>query len=196
MNCNDFHPKMRRSSCIPNGISQWNGARTDMASYLTGVRTRPQSQLVLANFDPHNDERKRVWDQVCNGTLAAHTSCIYSPSLHADEVLSIISSHTFLLSPRGVGLDCYRTYEALFVKSSRFQLILEKIEKSSEFCQFRSMIYKPVLQAEIAAEIEANKNKNTGKAVAMWGRKLESESISLTSLARSSSIIYSHSIIN
>jgi hypothetical protein len=117
MNCNDFHPKMRRSSCIPNGISQWNGARTDMASYLTGVRTRPQSQLVLANFDPHNDERKRVWDQVCNGTLAAHTSCIYSPSLHADEVFSIISSHTFLLSPRGVGLDCYRTYEALLLGS-------------------------------------------------------------------------------
>jgi hypothetical protein len=49
------------------------------------------------------------------------------------DVYSTMSSHTFVLSPRGVGLDCYRTYEALLlgsypiVKSSALDGVFERL---------------------------------------------------------------------
>jgi hypothetical protein len=119
MNCNNFHPLMRRASCIPNGISQWDGTRIGAAEYLNSVRKFPKKEkLLLVNFKKDRQERIEVSDRFCNSAIFGNlTTCVYSKALTKHEIYNTISLHSFVLSPRGRGLDCYRTYEALLMGS-------------------------------------------------------------------------------
>ena len=57
-------------------------------------------------------ERGKVWEMFSNQPWVSKTS-----SLPIDHFYFELSSHKFVLSPRGNGLDCHRTWEALYLKT-------------------------------------------------------------------------------
>jgi hypothetical protein len=119
MHCNDWIPLLSRASCIPIGISQWKGTRIGAAEYLNSVRKFPKKEnLLLANFKVDIKIREEVFDRFCNGPVFGNlTTCVYSNTLTKQEIYNTVSLHSFILSPRGHGIDCYRTYEALLMGS-------------------------------------------------------------------------------
>jgi hypothetical protein len=85
----------------------------------------PVKDLVLVNFDPNNDGsglRSRIWKSMCSeedGEEITFVTCIKKPGGVQINRLSRIYErnrrYPFWLSPRGGGLDCHRTWEALYL---------------------------------------------------------------------------------
>jgi hypothetical protein len=81
--------------------------------------------LVLINFDPGNDGsglRSRIVKNMCSETNVDRYSfvkCISKKSgVQIDELPKIYErnrQYPFWLSPRGGGIDCHRTWEALYL---------------------------------------------------------------------------------
>ena len=82
-------------------------------------------QLVLINFNPDNDGsglRSRLMKEMCSQTVNHRFSfvkCISkSIGVQIDDLFNIYTrnrQYSFWLSPRGSGLDCHRTWEALYL---------------------------------------------------------------------------------
>ena len=81
------------------------------------VENKNTSYSMLLSFNQHSNiaVRKPIWDYFCdNQQMASFTYCTYTHrSLKA--MYSIIAGSKFVLSPSGKGLDCYRTYESLYL---------------------------------------------------------------------------------
>jgi hypothetical protein len=81
------------------------------------VENKNMSYSVLLSFNQHSNiaVRKPIWDYFCdNPQTASFTYCTYTRrSLKA--IYTMIASSKFVLSPSGKGLDCYRTYESLYL---------------------------------------------------------------------------------
>ena len=94
-------------------------SRLDQAfanSYVT-VRNKNSSYSLLLSFDVASnlEMRKPAWDHFCNNIgkrILSH--CIFE-AMPLSALYRMVSSSRFVLSPHGVGLDCYRTYEALYL---------------------------------------------------------------------------------
>jgi len=81
--------------------------------------------LVLINFDPGTDGsrfRSRLWKTMChpeNRQNFTYAACILKPNgVHIKKLPRIYErnrQYPFWLSPRGGGLDCHRTWEALYL---------------------------------------------------------------------------------
>jgi hypothetical protein len=119
-------------SCLMNGISQWNGQRNDMQAayemdlglqkglHLNHDAPKIQDKWILSSFtiSTNPKERQTVYDLACkdsHSALSKLTTCFYDPKVKGLEFYKLIAQHKFVLSPRGRGLDCYRTYEALYL---------------------------------------------------------------------------------
>lgn len=95
------------------------------ASQRALTTTVPTKQLVLLNFDPVTDGsrlRVQIWKTMCHKKTAPKfpfATCIAKAGgVHIDKLPSIYErnrAHPFWLSPRGGGLDCHRTWEALYL---------------------------------------------------------------------------------
>ncbi len=70
--------------------------------------------LVYMNFNinTYPQERKKVWDMFSDSTWVNKAS-----SLALEQFYFELASHKFVISPRGNGLDCHRTWEALYLKT-------------------------------------------------------------------------------
>jgi hypothetical protein len=88
--------------------------------------TIPNKNLVLINFDLVTDRtglRLHLWKSMCLGKNKenfTYATCILKKGgIHLTEDLSRIyernRQYPFWLSPRGGGLDCHRTWEALYL---------------------------------------------------------------------------------
>jgi hypothetical protein len=85
----------------------------------------PTKDLVLINFDPGTDGsglRSRMWNSMCaekDGHRDIFVKCFTKPSgVHIKDLPKIYErnrQYPFWLSPRGGGLDCHRTWEALYL---------------------------------------------------------------------------------
>jgi len=128
-------------SCLPNGLSQWN----DMVDHIHEMSERgiglyqgrlqpiakPISNLVLVSFavSTNPTEREPAWNYFCG--RKKWVTCQYG--LRWDQLYTSSSSHGFVVSPNGVGLDCFRTYEILhlgsypIVRSSNLDEIYEAL---------------------------------------------------------------------
>jgi hypothetical protein len=85
----------------------------------------PSKDLVLINFDPTSDKtglRTRIWNSVCakkDGHNDTFVKCFKKP--HGVQIKNLSNiyernrQYPFWLSPRGNGLDCHRTWEALYL---------------------------------------------------------------------------------
>jgi hypothetical protein len=81
--------------------------------------------LVLLNFNPGTDRtrsRLRLWKTVCSGKNRqnfTYATCIVKPDgVHINKLVQLYKrnrQYPFWLSPRGGGLDCHRTWEALYL---------------------------------------------------------------------------------
>lgn len=125
-------------TCIPNGISQWNHQREAMQlafeqgyGLLGGLQQRPgqpkrESPMALMGFNVQTnpDERQPLWELGCgadaHSNLTGLVECFYHGVGNLEkqvEFYKFISEIKFVFSPHGAGLDCYRTYEALYLGS-------------------------------------------------------------------------------
>ena len=85
-------------------------------SYVT-VSMKNTSHNLLVSFDVASNigVRKPAWDHFCNNIgKRTRSHCIFE-AMPLSVLYRLVSSSRFVLSPHGVGLDCYRTYEALYL---------------------------------------------------------------------------------
>jgi hypothetical protein len=60
--------------------------------------------------------RKPLWELSCNGRLKHISKCFYrSNPVDLWKYYMYVGRSKFVFSPPGVGLDCYRTWEALYL---------------------------------------------------------------------------------
>ena len=73
----------------------------------------PKTQLVYMNFNTQtHSSRPAIWDTLCNKEWVTKTQKIPMQQFYFD-----IASHKFIISPRGNGVDCHRTWEALYLRT-------------------------------------------------------------------------------
>lgn len=90
--------------------------------------TDKAQKLLLLNFDPTTDPtglRKSIWNKACDANLAGNwlefADCIGKDQgvlVYMDQMESLHRRnlrYPFWLSPRGNGIDCHRTWEALYL---------------------------------------------------------------------------------
>ena len=106
------HPKLHP---IPIGIANkmWrHGNPLVFSSCREKIGTRPRDILLYINFSIGTfvRERKRAYT-----LFADQTYSVVSLGKSLQEYLSDLTRSCFVLSPRGNGLDCHRTWEALYM---------------------------------------------------------------------------------
>ena len=132
MNCNlEQHEKWLKSNrfpCISQGISQWSNHRYYMHlasgkdDSIQNRHLKSDDYWILASFNKKNGlRRKEIWDLAYHGRLRNISKCFYQLD-SIDQWQYYITRTKFLLSPPGDGIDCYRTWEALYFGS--IQIIL------------------------------------------------------------------------
>ena len=133
MNCDVFADRVAKVTCMPLGISQWqvdglNSLQEIEKALIAGLGLRGgilpsqqvklQEKLVLSAFSVRSNNAKRgpIWKEACtpNGTLRRFTTCGHFTGASYYRALA---DHCFVLAPEGVGLDTYRTWEALYMGS-------------------------------------------------------------------------------
>lgn len=130
-NC-DRNPNPKRFTCLPLGLSDGDQRQMMQAAYERGLgflglkrtaaadASRLQKNITLLaafRLQTNPNERRRVWDMACqrDGILYNYTRCVLNLGL--DKLYDWIATSKFVLSPHGAGLDCYRTYETLYLGS-------------------------------------------------------------------------------
>ncbi|KAJ3088685.1 hypothetical protein HK100_007973, partial [Physocladia obscura] len=116
-----------------DGLSQWNGQRDSMqAAYELGVGlknglewnsvnlSQKHERYVLVSFkiESNPNIRKPVHNLFCNNPshpMANITNCNFGKVNQTEFYSKVVANSRFVISPHGKGLDCYRTYEALFM---------------------------------------------------------------------------------
>lgn len=110
LNPNVEHPKLHP---IPIGVANrhWPQGDVDMLHQVKNT-TIEKSHLVYMNFAvaTYPKERGLVFDLFKNAPY-----CYTQPAKGHGEYLRDVAASKFVLSPRGNGLDCHRTWEALWL---------------------------------------------------------------------------------
>ncbi len=108
---------LRTSLKSNNGIfsSQVNGAlqKTLLIDKINSYDIE-KNKLVYLNFNPNTfpQERNYVLNKFSNEKWVTHTKDLSIQNLYFD-----IAQHKFVFSPRGNGVDCHRTWEALYLRT-------------------------------------------------------------------------------
>ncbi|CAF1041368.1 unnamed protein product [Rotaria sordida] len=95
----------------------------DMTKRVLSAPGIDQNHLALINFHPDTDKtglRSRIWSDMCNPDKPVpFVKCIKKPSgVHIFRIVRIYARnrhYPFWISPRGNGIDCHRTWEALYL---------------------------------------------------------------------------------
>lgn len=108
------HPKLHP---IPLGVrvaqDDYLKTRLKLTELLAQLRRKEKSGLLYANFDTSSHpERLKVLQNCLNSPF-----CSLARSLPFVDYLKEMAGYKFTLSPQGFGVDCYRTWEALYVGS-------------------------------------------------------------------------------
>lgn len=129
MNCNlGSNKKWKESNiltCIPQGISQWLNQRYYMHlasgkdDSIHNRHLKSNDYWIFTSFNKNNGfYREKLWDLSCNGRLRNISKCFYQlDSIDQWRYYLHIARSKFVLSPPGNGIDCYRTWEALYLGS-------------------------------------------------------------------------------
>jgi len=74
----------------------------------------PKSDLVYMNFNisTYPQERQPVWDMFVDHAWTTSTQNLSLQKFYFD-----LAGHKFVISPRGNGVDCHRTWEALYLRT-------------------------------------------------------------------------------
>lgn len=114
-------------SLLPIGNNQWRrknpllmGAYQDGYGLLNGTLQRQREKLaerpIIVAFHAGTNKaiRDPLWDLACKSTstLASLSDC---NSIPPEDFYGRLQSFKFVLSPHGAGLDCFRTWEGLYL---------------------------------------------------------------------------------
>lgn len=102
-------PASDRIIPIPIGLSNTFWARGNLKE----VQERARDIFVYVNFNPQTNIRER---KPCFDYFSAMPCAQMSPLKSFQEFLIDLSRSVFVVSPPGNGLDCHRTWEALYMK--------------------------------------------------------------------------------
>ena len=123
------HPKL---TCIPIGLN-FDRQSNSLNRWLSSGTQHARDKNLLINFSKHTHGSRlsplkkahQEWSNFCDivePMPAAETKWIESIIDHRLKVevtdpsfYNILSKYKFILSPRGAGLDCHRTWEAMYV---------------------------------------------------------------------------------
>ena len=133
-------PETPRFSCIPLGL---DGSKiTPLLSHLAlrsvssvsdlartfrqkgnvkrgGILQRSKqnvSPTVLVSFNSKYAGRESIWKMFCqNSTWEGFAECLYDRTLSPSQFYEKAASMQFAISPSGFGVDCYRSWEMLYL---------------------------------------------------------------------------------
>lgn len=105
-NCNIVHPRV---SWVPFGM-----ALPEQGEFPLSLRSRPKRKLLYVNFERYTSERTHLKNHYAS---AGAVTCVAEARLPRGRYWQDIAEHKFVLCPEGNGLDCYRTYETLYLGS-------------------------------------------------------------------------------
>ncbi|KAJ3348398.1 hypothetical protein HDU83_001350 [Entophlyctis luteolus] len=136
MNCKGLDVAYAKMSCLPNGLKQWNGFRDALQvvyeqgyGLKNGLEWKKPTELlpkkdryVLLSFRISNNAKIRqpIYDMFCNSEkpISKVMNCLYDETINQTMFYSeYFANSRFVISPHGMGLDCYRTYEAIFMNT-------------------------------------------------------------------------------
>ncbi len=130
MNCdlgnNDQWKQSKVFTCIPQGISQWSNQRYFMQlasgkdDSIHNIDLKTNDYWVLTSFAVLHAPKYRKPLSVlsCMGRLKNISKCFYQKdTMNLWKYYTSIGRSKFVFSPPGVGMDCYRTWEALYLGS-------------------------------------------------------------------------------
>lgn len=108
-----YHPKI---ISLPIGVLQFpeiHNRRKEINSLFTYVRRSVQkNKLLYMNFKIWYPEHPRAF---IHKIFSSTSFCTVSQDKPFKEYITEMGQHKFVLSPPGIGIDCYRTWEALLV---------------------------------------------------------------------------------
>ena len=79
------------------------------------LKNNTYSVLLSFNVKTNPTVRVPIWDAFCNGTQYKKIAYCIFDRMSTLDFYRLISRSRFVLSPHGRGIDCYRTYEALYL---------------------------------------------------------------------------------
>jgi hypothetical protein len=142
------HPKLR---ALPIGIANPRWPHGNTATLRRAQEARvPKSELFDVSFSlGTNPEERRA--------CVAATGLEPSPPLPFEEYVERLASASFCISPNGNGIDCHRTWEALYVRTIPVvtrSLVTEHhadvpMVVLDDWSQFRSIDFTPELYARL-----------------------------------------------
>lgn len=105
------HPKL---NLIPLGLNDLHGQVEILDQCRKRIPQLPKQHLLYMNFSTMTcpKERKKVFT-----LFVDQPYCYTSDFIPYEEYLIDLASSKFVLSPRGMGLDCFRTWESLYMRA-------------------------------------------------------------------------------
>lgn len=115
VNCeNPYHPKVipLPLGIIPNSHrAVFNSINIfDLPEIITRVNSEPKSKFCLVNFGTLHKRRHEVLEIMKNKEYAT-----IEPRMTNKDYFENLGKYAFCISPRGVGMDCFRVWESLLV---------------------------------------------------------------------------------
>lgn len=104
-NLNVIHPRVTN---LPFGLNT-DGHGAAILPYFMGA---PKKKLLYLNWRDNSLDRARLREAYRSQSWVTYKD---SPDLPVADYFKEMAEHRFVLCPRGNGLDCYRTYEALYL---------------------------------------------------------------------------------
>lgn len=102
-----------RVQSIPIGLER-NGWFPHKRSTLSGESNSDKNKLLYFNCNINTNITKR---KIAYTTMQRNDFCVIRDGLEYTEYISDLRSSFFVLSPDGNGIDCHRTWEALYSNS-------------------------------------------------------------------------------
>ena len=131
MNADYSHPKL---ITIPIGIADWrphcNYKESINNLIKNNIHLSPKHYLLSANFNINTNLKERA---PVEAFFRSKQFCYFTPKTSIDNYLVDVCRSKFVLSPHGTGLDCHRTWEALYldvfpvVKTSALDVLYEDL---------------------------------------------------------------------
>jgi hypothetical protein len=117
-------PSDEKLYCLPLGINQWGHHRWTLGNYLrSNPSPNPQDKrhLLLFSFAVASNPalRSQLWKDGCEegGRFTSFAHCHFDRKTAPEKLYEMIRQSKFVISPPGLGPDCYRTWEVLYLRS-------------------------------------------------------------------------------
>jgi hypothetical protein len=115
-NMNVNHPLVEP---IPIGIANsfWKSGNLDIFDEVLNTDIDKKSNFIYANFTKTDGplrqlRRKKCYEQIIKQNIPFHLT-----NLEFGDYLRELKKYKYCISPEGNGIDCYRTWEALYMKT-------------------------------------------------------------------------------